>query len=506
MNLQTRTHNSIRNIIFGLANQVIVLLLNFVSRTVFIRVLGAEYLGINGLFLNIVTVLSLMDLGIGNAMVYSFYKPIAKNDHDKIAALISFYKKMYNLIALLVLIIGIMIIPILNLIVKTDNDIPLLKLYYILFLFNTVLSYLFVYKSSIITADQKQYLVNMYSSVFTAIKTIAQLLVLLITGNYILYLVINFMFTFINNIAIAVKADKMYPFIRKKSNLEKFEKISILNNIKSMFLYKICGVLLNGTDNIIISMLVGTIWVGYYSNYSMLITAVSNFITIVFTSMYASIGNMVQKSDEKRKYEIFNIILMIGFWITIISTSCFSTLINDFIELWAGREYVFDNHIVIAIIINFYLFCVLNPIWSFRDATGLFKKTKYIMLFTAVINIVLSIILGKIFGVFGVLISTAISRLVTYFWYEPVVLYKDFFGKSSKEYFGKQILFAIVTITSVIICLGCGSILKDVTWINLIIKTVLCFIVSNLCFIVINMKTDEFKYIFKKLLTYISKS
>lgn len=501
----SRTKKSIRNIIFGIGNKFIYLLLQFLSRTVFIKILGAEYLGINGLFTNVLTLLSLADLGISSAMVYSFYKPLAQNDKNKLAALTTFYKKIYNCIAMTVAIVGLILVPFIHIIVNTDSDIPNLELYYVLFLANTVMSYLFVYKSSIIEADQKAYIISRYKLINTVISTILQIVLLIITHNYILYLLIQIFCTLLNNVLIARKSGKLYPFIQEKVDLDQKEKKDIFQNIKAVFIYKFSSVLLNGTDNIIISKMIGTVWVGLYSNYLMVINAINTFINTIFNSMYASIGNLVVTSNYKRKKEVFNIISFVGFFIATFTTTCLIILLEDFITLWIGTDYILKTSILIAIIFNHYLSCVLQPIWSYREATGMFKKTKYIMLVCAIENIVLSIILGKILGIAGILVASSISRLSTYFWYEPIILFKDFFNSSSRLYFWKQLKNIILTVFCIIITIGLTSFIKDVSIINWIIKAIIAMIVPTVIYFLLYRKSDEYKYLYNNIISKVIK-
>lgn len=497
---KSRTKNSARNAFFGISNQFIMLILNFISRTIFIKILGEDYLGVNGLYSNILTILSLAELGVGQAMVYSFYMPLKDKDKNKLSALTTFYKKLYNYIAIAVAILGIVFIPFLDLICDSKLQQDKLVLYYVLFLLNTITSYLFVYKTSIINADQKKYLVTINNFKYNVIKVILQTIFLLITHNFVVYLLINPIATFLSNFELSRKAEKMYPYINEKRELSKEEKKSIFQNIKAMFIYKISTILLNGTDNILISALVGTVYVGFYANYSMLINSVSAFITALFQSVHASIGNLIVDGSIKRRYEVYKILNLIGIWISCICTTCFFILFNDFIYMWLGEKYVFNNFIVFSIVLNFYLFVILNPIWSFREATGMFKKTKYVMVCTAVINLVLSIILGKFFGIFGILISSAIARVCTYFWYEPLILFKEYFNVSPIKYFKKQLLSIIlVTLSIVATCLSTSFISKP-SIVGIFIKLIICLLISNIICIIIFHKSEEFMYL-KELFT-----
>lgn len=490
-----RVQNSIRNVFFSLLNLIVTFILNFVSRTVFIYILGTEFLGINGLFSEILMMLSLADLGLGSAMVYSFYKPLSEKDNKKIISLINVYKKIYTYIALVVTIIGISIIPFLNYIIKLDEPINNLKIYYILFVLNSVASYLFIYKSSLLNADQKGYIISKFSMVFNSIRILIQIVFLLITHNYIVYLVIQILFTLINNIFIGYKVDKLYPYLKGNYKLQKEETKGIFDNVKSVFLYKVSGVLLNGTDNTLISLLVGTIYVGYYSNYNMIIGTISKFINTMFTALTASIGNLMTEGNNEKRFNVFKIIQTGSFIIGGISTICLYLLIDDFINLWIGKSFIFDKFTLIAILSNFYLSSVLPPIWIYREAAGIFKKTKYLMLITATINLFLSIILGKVYGIGGIIGASLISRLVTYFWYEPILLYKMYFTSSVKKYFISHLLNIILLLGTILLVDKLTQFIIVLEWSTFIIKAGLVFILTTIVYFIIYSMTKEFKYL-----------
>lgn len=442
----SRTKNSIRNITFSFGYQVLVLILGFINRTIFINILGVNYLGISGLFSDILSMLSLADLGFGVALTYSMYKPLAENDYRRLAGLTDLYKKVYRIIALAVSLIGLALVPFLKYLVHLSKPIPNLQLYYILFLANTVASYLVVYKTSILTADQKDYMLSKYRSIFSFFQTVFMTLFLWLTHNYTVYLCVQVFFTYAVNFYCSYIAEKEYPFIKEKVELPFSEVKEIFRNLYSVFLYKISGVLLNATDNTLISVLVNTTMVGYYSNYSMIITNVTNLINTLFYSLTASLGNLVVKEKAKRRYQVFQMIQSVSIILSTICICGFTFLIQDFIRLWLGNKFVLDYPILIAIIINFYLSIILLPIWVYREATGLYQQTKYIMVITALINLVLSIWWGRIFGVAGILLASAVARLSTYVWYEPILLFKEYFGISSWIYFRgiiKSIVFTL---------------------------------------------------------------
>lgn len=496
---QGRMKNTVLNATYGLINQIIIIFMSFISRTIFIKVLGVEYLGINGLFADVLTMLSMADLGLLSAMMYSFYKPLADDNKDKIAALVNLYKKLYITIAIFVALIGVAVIPFLGYIVNLDSSIPYLKIYYLFFLANTVISYLFVYKTAVINADQKNYLISKYQARINIGRGILQIIFLLITKNYFSYLIIEVLATVTNNLVASRKADKLYPYIKESNiKLEKDEKRNIFENVKSIFIYKVSSVLLTGTDNTIISMMLGTIWVGYYSNYNLVINAINKFINILYTAASASIGNAVVKESPKKRFEIFSSMQVISSILTTFTTVCLFVLLNDLIYVWLGEKYVLDYIILISIMLNFYFGGIVHPIWSFRESTGMYVKTKYIMTICAIENIILSIILGKYMGMAGILFASAISRITTYFWYEPKILFNEFFKDKVSKFYIPLVKNLLLTVVISYIFKNIFSYIKVDSWATLFMKSIIVALSTLIIVIIAYRKKEEYKLVVEK--------
>lgn len=497
--MASRTTNSIKNIIFSLAFQLVTLILSFVNRTVFIWILGVNYLGISGLFSDILSMLSLADLGFGVALTYSMYDPLAKHDYDRLAGLINLYKKVYRIIALAVTVIGISLIPFLKFLIHLDKPIPHITLYYLLFLANTVASYLVVYKTSILTADQKEYKLNKYRSIFSILQTIFMTIFLWLTHNYTVYLCVQVAFTYMQNFYCSHIAEKEYPFIKKKVELPFKEVKEIFKNLYSVFLYKVSGVLLNATDNTLISVLIGTSVVGIYSNYSLIVTRATNLINTIFYSLTASLGNLVVKENAERRFKVFQMMQSMSVILSTICVCGFTFLIQDFIRLWLGNKYILSNEVLIAIVVNFYLGIVLLPIWVYREATGLYQQTKYVMVLTAIINLVLSIIMGKVIGLSGILFASAIARLTTYFWFEPVLLFKEYFGVSSWVYFRSIIESLIFTLGLMLAEFLSVNRYHPTTWLQFLIKAFMIGTMSIVLVILFYLDSPGLKLIKEKI-------
>ena len=496
-----RSKRIAQNMIFGFLYQGVTLILSFISRTVFIHTLGTEYLGLNGIFTDVLKLLSMADLGFSLAMSYSFYKPLAEDDHEKIASLIAFYNKVYNIIAVSVTILGLLFVPFLRFIIKTEREIPNLEIYYLFSLAGIVMSYLFVYKTTLLTADQKNYKITKVRTVTSLIKTILEVIVLMLFKNYILYLAIDLLVQFGNNYYASRMAIKEFPYIANTKNAEplsKDDQKGIFTSLKSVFVYKLSMMLYNFTDNILISMITGTIMVGYYSNYLMLSSKLLLVEQIIFSSMTASVGNLIVQEKEEKRLEVFNSMQSVSYIFCGIITSLFALMAGDVVYVWLGTEFQLPTLVIIAISINTYFSCILQPLWIYRDATGIYRKTKYIMLTGAVLNVVLSALMGLKMGLAGIIFASAISRVCTYFWYEPKLLFKEYFGSNARKYFlGLLTNFALVLGLSGLIYYFSRSI-KPENWFELIVKGTAIGIICTLVFFIAYIRTDGAQNIIKR--------
>lgn len=493
----SRTTNAIKNIKYSMLGQILTLIANFVTRMVFVRVLGAEYLGLSGLFSNILSILSLAELGIGSAIVYSMYKPLSEKDENKLKALMNLYKYAYILIGILILIVGVSITPFLEFLIKDVPDIPYIKLIYIMYVLNSGFSYFFSYKISFLIADQKKYIESLYHYSFYLLRNIIQIVVLLITKNFILYLGIQIVITLTENIILSKKVDKFYPFLKEKNNvrLEAKEKNTIFNNVKAMIFHKLGRVIVLGTDNLLISKFVGIVEVGVYSNYLLIINALKQVFNIIFQSMIASIGNLGATENKEKNRFIFSCIDLFGFWIYAFSSICLLILFNPFINLWLGEEYTFPFSVVLLIVISFYFTGRRKSVLTFRDALGLFWYDRHKPIFESVINLLVSIILAKLIGIQGIILGTIISTIATCFWIEPYVLFKNGFKASVRPYFTKYVIWTLFMIFVGIITWMITSLFSDYTLLGFIGKIITCVIVPNSLFLVIFWKNEEFQYL-----------
>ena len=501
----SRTKNSILNMIASIGYQLLNLVLSFVSRTVFLQVLGVGYLGINGLFSDVLSMLNMAELGFGTAMTFSMYKPLADKDYDTLAGLTNFYKKVYRIIAFTIAGIGVALIPFLPYLINLENAIPNAEWYYLLFLTSNVASYFVVAKTTVLYADQKNHVLIKYSAYWHIAEVVSMLLILWLTKNYTLYLITQVLFVYGQNFHKSHVASKYYPYIDKKIKLPKEKTKGIFKDVGSAFLYKIANVLINATDNTLISVLISTEMVGYFSNYSIIVSRIRGIVGTVFYSLIASIGNLIAKENSERRYQVFQAMQSISQIMCSFFVSCVFLLEEDFINVWLGKEYILSDWTLVAIVVNFYLSIILSPVVSFREAAGLFRKTKFIMLLTAALNVSLSIVLGYWMGLAGILFATSISKLVTHFWYEPKILFLDFFKKSCLIYFIDIIKGIIFTVITTLIAYVVSFWISPNDWITLILKGVLVSVVSLISVCLWYRKTEGFKIIAERAKLLISK-
>jgi O-antigen/teichoic acid export membrane protein len=499
MNTSSRTINSFRNTLIGITAQIINIILSFITRTVFIKYLSIEYLGVNGLFTNILTVLSLAELGFGTAMIYSLYKPLAQNDYKSITALMNFYSKVYKIIGFAIGILGLALIPALDIIIKDQLNIEHLSLIYVLFLANSITSYFFAYKRSIIITDQRDYILSQYKLYFSIIKALLQILVIVLTKSFIIYLLVQIFSVFAENFFVSLKADKLYPYLKtnKQVKLEKTEKKSIWNNVKALMIYKLGSTVLDGTDNIIISAFLGVIWVGKLSNYTLIVGSLSMIVLQFTNAIAASVGNFIVKESEERQESLLKTITFANFIICGFSFVCLYILINPFIYLWIGSDYLLSQETVFIISFNWYIFGMMNSIWTFRATMGLFVYGKYRPAISAIINVIVSILLAKPMGLFGVLLGTTITRFTTNVWYDPLVVYKYGLQKSVKSYYYIWLKYLAVVLVDIALISYISGYLPVSTITTFVIQMIICVVFTPITFLMIFGRTEEFKYLYK---------
>ncbi len=503
---KSRTEYSAKNMSVAVTARIVAILTGFVTRVVFTHTLSQEYVGINGLFTDIISVLSLSELGVGTAITFALYKPIADKDREKQKSLMKMYRNFYYAIAGIVLVIGLCLIPFLRFLIKDHEQIDHLILIYLMYLFSSVLSYLMIYKKTLIDAHQMSYIGVLYHTIFLVLQYGLQIVILLYTKNFILYLLLINLTTIVYNIVISIKAEKMFPYLKDRNvkPLDKTEKKSIFDNIRAMMMHKVGNVLINNTDNMILSALVGTVSVGCYSNYYLIIMSVRQVLDQIFQAITASVGNLGVKESKERIRIIFDASFFMGQWIYGTAAIAMYEALDIFVGKSFGDDYIFPRTVTLVLCINFFINGMRQAVLVFRDSMGLFWYDRYKAIPEAVINLVVSIILGYYFGTIGIFLGTLISMVMTSVWVEPFVLYKYRIKKSSLTYFLRYGMYTCITF---LIWYGQHKLfdhfLSQYTWGACILRAAGSVLLTTVIYLIIYHRTREFRLLKDKGLRLI---
>lgn len=452
MDKQFRRKTIMLNSLSGLIVVLVNTLMQFLNRTLFIHYLGKTYLGYNGLFANVLGVLSLTELGIGSAIIFSLYKPLKEKDELLIIKLMHLFKKIYELIGVVVLFLGIgAYFLIRNQIIGSPDKVAELTVTYFLFLLGSVSGYYLTYKRSMFDADQKVYKNQFNFLIFNSLSSIVQMLMLIVFKDFLLYAGTATIFTILANIAIAKQVDREYPFLHKKidnyqldSKLkEQIKKLTIGN-----FSNKIGTVVVYGTDNILISIFSGIVSVGIYSNYALIVNTLISLVSKAFSGLTSTIGIM-KVEDSRQNLKKYRHMHMVNVFITIFCVGGLASLGNVFIQLWIGKNYLLPVFIVNVIIANFALEIYRRTSLTFIDAYGLSWVQRWKSIIEVIINLGLSLVFAGIFkwGLLGILLGTTISVSVFPLWFEPYIVYKYGFNTKFREY----IKIAVVAVVSILL-------------------------------------------------------
>lgn len=496
---KSRTEYSALNTSVAMICRMLTILAGFFTRVVFTRTLSESYVGINGLFLDIINVLSFTELGVGTAITYALYKPVAEGNREKQKSLMILYRNIYRVVALIVLLAGLAVVPFLDVLIKNKPEVDHLTLIYLMYLANTALSYLFIYKRSLVDAHQKLYIGVLYQSGFLLLQYALQILLLLLTKNFLLYLSVYLLCTFFGNLAIAGKADRLYPYLKEKQAqpLPQEERKEITRNIRAMLMHKLGGTVVNNTDNLLLSSMVGISSVACYSNYFLLIGSVRQVLNQAFQGITASVGNLGVMEDEKRFRRIFSAAFFLSQWLYGVAAITLYELLGPFVELSFGPQYVFSGDITFILCVNFFVTGLRQATLVFRDSLGLFWYDRYKSVAEAAINLVSSIVLARYLGTMGVFLGTFISTMTTSAWVEPLVLYRVRLKTSSRPYFGKYLLYCLVMLaTAKLTDMVCAGITGG-PW-RQMLRLPICLVLPNLLLLLCYHRTWEFRLLLEK--------
>lgn len=503
--MESRYGNSIRNIFTGVISKLFLSVLAFTARTVFIQALGVEYNGINSLYSNILSILSFSELGIGNVLTFSLYEAFKEKDYQRINALINYFRRIYYGVSCAILAVGLMLIPILKYIVNSNLPYREVYIYYVLYLINTVVSYLMVYKQTIIVADQKGYISSICDTTASFLMYIMQIVCLLVGHNFAAYLLIQLGCTLAKNLLIGIVSNCMYPYVNKSAAyVSKVERSLLIKNIESTFVYKISEKMLNNTDNILISTIVGTVYVGYYSNYYTIIMYIVAIIAVFINGFMASLGNLNAGKNKDSSFQMFNIFMLIFGFVGAVLACCFTNCLQPFVKIWIGEQYVVPFIWVAAIVFNNYIDEIMNPVWIFRETMGLFQQVKYVMPIAAVLNFGLSAFWGMRWGVPGILLATVTSKLATQYWYEPMLLYKRKFDQPLSGFYMLVFRNILACVLALLLSFWACSYIGD-TFPEIILRAIVSGGIAVLCVWLMYFRSNTWKELWRRYIVVLLK-
>ncbi|MDE7133246.1 MAG: polysaccharide biosynthesis protein, partial [Lachnospiraceae bacterium] len=412
-----RVRQAEKNIFFGYISNIIIMIMGFLQRTVFIMVLDKTLLGVNSLYTDILSVLSLAELGIGSALNYSLYKPVADNDQEKIKSYMRLYKKAYLAIAGVVAVVGVALIPFLPCLIKDSKGITgkELVIYYLIFLFNTVSTYFVAYKYSLANAQQRGYIQTNITTITKIVTVLAQIVILLVTGNFLLYLLTQSAVELIQKIFVSIYFNKLYPYLKDRDvkKLDKAETDIVVTKTKALMFHKIGDVARLSTDSIIITYFMNVDWVGVVGNYTLIITYATNFISVIFNSLISGFGNLVATESKDKQYAMFKVYRFVACWLYGFATVGFWLLLTPLVTgIWLNESWELEQIVLTLILVDFYLKGGRVVLVNFKIAAGVFEQDKYLSLIQGAVNLVLSIIGIKHIGLAGVYVGTVVSGVM----------------------------------------------------------------------------------------------
>lgn len=491
-----RTKNAMRNILWGTIQKLVTIIIPFVTRTVLIKVLGTEYLGLSSLFTSILQVLSISELGISSAIVFSMYKPIAEENNVLLCALLKLYRKVYYIVGTVILVIGILVIPFIPRLIagESPSNVNIYVLYFI-YLSNTVVSYyLFAYKQALFSAYQREDLISKRNAVISIVSGILQIVLLLTLRNYYVYIIVVPISTIITNIANAILASNLYPDVRCRGIVPAEEIKEIKKRIVGALFFKVYGVVFTSVDTIVISAFLGLVPLAVYNNYFYIQSSIIAFLAILTDSITAGIGNKMITNSKEDNYKDFLNFVFINGWISSWCAVCLVTLYQHFIHTWLGESLLFPFETMILVVLYFYLSRVTTMTYTYRTAAGLWWEDRIRPIVATISNLIINISLVNIIGMNGVLLSTVFCTVVINIPWGTRVLFKNYFRISSKEYFSRIFLYILITVIASFSTLFVCSFLPNVGWGFLAIKCIICLVLPNILFWIIFRHFKEYVY------------
>ncbi len=503
----SRTRNSVINMITGLGGQLLSVILHFVVRTVFVHILGKEYLGINGLFSNILSMLSLANLGIGSAIVFRLYKPLAQKDEKRVRVLVKFYKLAYRCIGVVIFLLGLSLIPFLPKLIKDYESLDGLGinavLLFLLFLMQSVSSYLFfAYRSTVVAANQKRYIIDLVHYAINTLTCILQILCLLLFESFTTYTVIAVITAIIDSLVMGIVSKKRYPqfFLPETETLSKTEIKELFQDCGALFLYKANSVVVKASDNLVLGAFVGLATVGDYSNYLLLYRTFADLIYKVFNAFRASMGNLFATEQMEARYRLFRVSNFLTALLYGTAGIGVAVCGNEVIESWLGFSYVIAQPVPTLIGIELFFAGVIVNLEQVRGVSGVFRQAWYRPLLGIIVNIIASVVFVRLLGLSGVIIGTISAYVLTNFLIEPALIYKYAFEnyKPLSDYYKVNIGYILICVAvAAVDMLICSHFFVGHGWFSVIVHVIITGASVPAVFAALFWKTDECKYLVK---------
>ncbi|MCH5162014.1 MAG: oligosaccharide flippase family protein [Clostridiales bacterium] len=495
---RSRTRNSARNTLFAAIAYVTKVLLQFIVRAIFIRYFVREYLGINGLFSNVLKILSLAELGVGNAIVYSMYKPVAENDTEKIKSLVRLYRNLYLIIASIIIAVGLALIPALPYIINDAKNVDInITVVYLLSLAHTVIGYFFAYRRALIFAHQRNDIESKVSFFAQIVLSIAEIIIILVWKNFYAYTAASVICYGLDAFIVFLISYKMFPEIRgKPQKLDKEETKKIAKNTGAMVFHKMGAAAVFSTDSIFISAYIGVATLGLYDNYTLVTSTLTSIANLIMTALKSSVGNMIATKKPDEVYKVFNALNLAMMWFVSFMTVGIVVCFQDFIRLYSGNpDYLLGYSTVLLLCTSFYFTRSRSMANNFKDCAGLFWNDRFKPIFETGINLGLDFLLVYFWGINGIITATIISTIAAPLWVEPFVLYKNYFKKPIKEYFIRYLVFTVVAVAAcgATWCL-CNLIPVGSVW-WFVLKFFICLVLPNAVFFLCYYNTPEVEYL-----------
>lgn len=490
-----RTENAVKSIVFGTALKVYQMLVPFIIRTIMIYTLGMQYLGLSSLFTSVLQVLNLAELGVGNAMVYSMYQPIAMDDKKKICALMKLYKIYYRIIGIVICVVGILLTPLIPKLISGEipEDINVYVLY-LLNLFATVLSYwMFAYKNCLLTAHQRTDVVSKVNIGTFTFQYGLQIVALLVFHNYYLYVIAMLLTQAITNVVTAIVATKLYPNLEPKGKLDPKERKEINQHVKDLFTAKLGSVVTNSADSVVISAFLGLTILAKYNNYYYIMTSIFGMMMILYNSCLAGIGNSLVVESPQKNYDDFKKFTFIFSWIIGFCVVCLYCLYQPLMLIWVKEANMLDDSFVILFCIYFYVY-ELALIWTtYKDAGGIWHSDRFRPLCVTIVNLTLNLIMVQFAGLYGILLSTVISYVAVGMPWLLHNIFSNLFKTKPMEYLKKVFYYMVICGLNAWFCGKIGDLLPYTGIVNLILRIICVVFLSNLIFLMMFSWLPEFK-------------